>query len=97
MGVAISAVAGYILLRLSQPLTLGDGGKVNWNIGAFMVPVAALVITAVLGWSVFYLPVVLARRRGIVLDPGLWPATGAIAIGILLIVGFVGAILLGII
>jgi hypothetical protein len=32
----------------------------------------------------------------VVLDPDVWPMTGAVAIGVLVIVGFVGAILLGV-
>lgn len=96
IGVVVAAIVGIVLLSLRQPLT-ATGGNVNWSLGAFMVPLAGFMSVAILALSVFYLPVVVARRTGFVLDPQVWPATGALAVGILVIVGFVGAILLGVI
>ena len=96
IGIVLSAVVGVVLLSLRQPLT-ATGGTVNWSPGAFMVPLAGFLSVAILALSVFYLPVVVARRTGFVLDPQVWPATGAVAIGILVVIGFVGAILLGVI
>jgi hypothetical protein len=96
IGVGLSAVVGIILLSLRQPIT-ATGGSITWSPGAFMVPLAGFLSAAILALSVFYLPVVVARRTGFVLDPQVWPAAGAIAIGILVVIGFVGAILLGVI
>lgn len=94
IGIIIAMVVGFLLLKLSQPLTL-DNGQVTWRAGAFMLPLAALIATGILAWSVFHVPVVMARRRGVVLDPSLWPATGAIAIGVIVVIGFVLAMLTG--
>lgn len=97
IGIVIAAVISLILLSLRQPLTTNPNGSVVWTLGAFMVPAAGLASVTILAWSVFYLPLALARRQGVVLDPQVWPMTGAVAIGILLILGFTGAILLGLI
>jgi hypothetical protein len=97
VGVIVAVAVGLLLLSLRQPLATDAQGGVVWSAGIFMVPLAGLASVAVLAWSVFYLPVLLARRRGIVLDPNVWPATGAIAVGILVIAGFVAAILFGVI
>jgi hypothetical protein len=49
----------------------------------------------ILAWSVFSLPVRMARRQSIVLDPNVWPATGVIALSIIVIVAFFAAMLFG--
>jgi hypothetical protein len=97
VGVMGAVLVSFILLSLRQPLTSNAKGEVTWSIGAFMIPAAGLITTLILGWSVFFLPVSLARRQGVVLDPQVWPVTGAIAVGVLLIVAFVGAIIFGVI
>jgi len=97
IGVVGAVLVGLILLSLRQPLTPDTKGQVSWSIGAFMVPAAGLVSALILAWSVFFLPVTLARRQGIVLDPQVWPVTGAIAVAVLLIVAFAGAIMFGVI
>jgi hypothetical protein len=97
VGVILSTVVGLLLLSLRQPLTTNASGGVNWSLGILMLPLAGLVSVAILAWSVFYLPVVLARRRGIVLDPQVWPMTGAVAVGVLVVVGFIVAIMVGVI
>jgi hypothetical protein len=96
LGVALALAVGGLLYSLRQPLATDPQGAVVWSPGAFMVPLAGLVSVVILAWSVFYLPVMIARRRGVVLDPDVWPMTGAVAIGVLVIIGFVGAILLGV-
>ncbi len=95
VGVIASVAVGLLLFSLRQPLATNAQGGVVWTAGAFMVPLAGLASVVILAWSVFYLPVVLARRRGVVLDPDVWPTTGATAVGILVVVGFVAAILFG--
>ena len=97
IGVVAALIIALILLSLRQPLTPDAKGEVNWSIGAFMIPAAMLISILILGWSVFFLPVTLARRQNIVLDPDVWPVTGAIAIGVLLAVAFAIAILMGVI
>ena len=97
LGVIVSVAVGLLLFSLRQPLATNAQGSVIWSAGAFMVPLAGFASVVILAWSVFYLPVVLARRRGVVLDPQVWPATGAVAVGILVVAGFVAAILFGII
>jgi hypothetical protein len=97
VGVIIAAVVALILLSLRQPLTTNPNGSVVWTLGVFMVPAAGLASITILAWSVFYLPLALARRQRVVLDPQVWPMTGAVVIGILVIVGFMAAILLGLI
>ncbi len=95
-GVTAAGAAGLLLLSLRQPLTTTAEGGVVWSLGMFMVPLAGFVSVAILAWSIFSLPVRLAKRRGVVLDPEVWPMTGAVAVGILVIVGFVAAILFGV-
>src|SRR5262249_37096837 len=97
IGIIIAAVVALILLGLRQPFATNPNGSVVWTLGAFMVPAAGLASIAILAWSVFYLPVLLSRRQGGVLDPQVWPMTGAVAIGILVIIGFIGAMLLGVV
>jgi hypothetical protein len=97
IGLVISVLIGLLLLALRQPLVADAAGKVNWSVGAFMIPLAGLVTVAILAWSVFVLPKNIARRQGILLDPYVWPATGAIVLGILVAVAFVGAIVFGVI
>ena len=97
IGLAITLVVGLILISSRQPLTTNSAGGVVWNAGAFMLPLAGLLSMAVLAWSVFWLPVALARRQGVVLDPQIWPATGVIALSVIIVVLFVGAMVAGVI
>ena len=97
VGVIASVAVGLLLLSLRQPVVTNAQGAVVWSAGVLMVPLAGLASVAILAWSVFFLPVMLARRRGVVLDPQVWPATGAIAVGVLVVVAFIAAILFGII
>ena len=97
IGMVISMLVGVLLLAIRQPLTADAAGKINWSAGAFMIPLAGLISTAILAWSVFFLPIRIARRLGILLDPNVWPATGAIVLGILVAILFVGAIMVGVI
>ena len=67
IGIGISAVVGLVLLSLRQPLSVSNTGSVTLSIGAFMIPLAGLISIAILIWSVFFLPVSMARRWGILL------------------------------
>jgi hypothetical protein len=95
IGIVLATVIGLLLLALRQPLATTDKGSVIWSLGMFMVPLAGLVSTLILGWSVFYLPLVLARRQNVVLDPNVWPMTGAIGICVVVVVVFAAAIVFG--
>jgi hypothetical protein len=97
IGLVIAAVVAVILIGLRQPLTTDKSGSVVWNFGAFMLPLAGLLSMAILAWSVFFLPVAIARREGVVLDPQIWPATGVIALCVIIVVLFVGAMVVGLI
>lgn len=97
VGVLLSLIISTVLLAFRQPITANEAGGVNWSFGAFMVPLAGIISMIILAWSVFSLPVRLAKRQGVVIDPQVWPVTGAIAIGIIAIVGFFAAILIGVI
>ena len=97
VGVLATVIIGAILVSLHQPLKTDTEGGVTWSLGALAIPAAMLASILILGWSVFFLPVTLARRQGVVLDPQVWPATGAVAVGVILIVAFAGAILFGLI
>ncbi len=97
VGLILAVLVGLILLSLRQPPTTDEKGSVIWSLGMFMLPLAGLLSTVILGMSVFYLPVVLARRQGMILDPQIWPATGAAAVGVIVVIAFVAAIFAGII
>jgi hypothetical protein len=62
-----------------------------------MIPAAGLFSIGILAYSVFYLPVFLADRQNVRLDPEIWPATGVMILGVVAILGFIGAIAIGII
>lgn len=96
IGLAAAAIVGLAILALRQPLIAMSGGA-PVSVGSFMIPLAGLLSVVILIWSVFFLPVRFANRRGIVLDPEVWPATGAVAIGVLVILVFAVAILFGLI
>ncbi len=97
VGLVLAVLVGLILLSLRQPLATDERGNVVWSLGMFMLPLAGLISTVILGVSVFYLPVVLARRQGVVLDPQVWPVTGAAAVGVIVVIAFIAAIFAGII
>ena len=95
IGLVIAAVVGLILISFRQPPTLNDKGVV-WGFGAFMIPLAGLLSIGILAWSVFFLPVTLARRQDMILDPQIWPATGVVALTVIIIALFIGAMVVGI-
>jgi hypothetical protein len=97
VGIVLSLVISLVLLAFRQPITANESGGVNWAFGAFMIPLAAILSMMILAWSIFSLPVRLAKRQGIVLDPHVWPITGAVAVGIIAVAGFFAAILFGLI
>jgi hypothetical protein len=97
IGVLVAVVVGLFLLSLRQPISTDSSGSVTWSIGAFMIPLAGLLSAVILAWSVFGLPIRFAHRWNIDLDTQVWPATGVITLGLVVIVAFVGAIVLGII
>jgi hypothetical protein len=97
VGVLLAGVAALILFSLTRPLTADEQGNVNWSVSGILFPVAAVVVGGILFWSVFGLPLRVARRRGVILDPEIYPWIGAVLIAALFGVAFVLAILLGII
>jgi hypothetical protein len=97
VGLLIATPVGLILLALGQPATFDAEGGVEWSLRMLMLPLAAVVTVGILYWSIFRLPLRIARRRGIILDPDVWPWTGALMIGVVTIVGFIGLILAGVI
>ena len=94
LGLAVAAVIGFVLLSLSRPLT-GTNQAGTFSPGSIMLPLAGLLCMIILAWSVFSLPVRIARRRNVILDPQVWPATGVVALSITVIAAFFAAILLG--
>jgi hypothetical protein len=97
IGVVIALPLGALLLALRQPLSLNAEGGVNWTLGAFAIPLALVVSGAVLAWSIFFLPVRLARRQNMALDPEVWPITGVVSATVIIAAGFILALLLGVI
>ncbi|HLY24751.1 MAG TPA: hypothetical protein VKQ72_00335 [Aggregatilineales bacterium] len=94
IGLVAAAAIGFALVSLSHPLTASKEG-VSFSPGAFMLPLAGLLCMIILAWSVFSLPVRMARRQNVVLDPHVWPATGVVALSVVVMGAFFGAILLG--
>ena len=92
IGVVIASIVGLIIFSLRQPLIADEQGRAAFSIGVIMVPLAAIAAVAILAWAVFQLPVWFAKRQGIILDPDVWPWTGAIGVGVVAVIGFVGAI-----
>ena len=97
IGVVVAAVVGWLLFSLRQPLVADAQGRVSFSLGAIMAPLAAFAAVAILAWAVFQLPVWFAKRQGVILDPDVWPWTGALGVGAVAVIGFVGAIFLGLI
>lgn len=97
IGVVIAIGVGGLLFSLRQPVATDVEGKVAFNVAAIMGPLAAAVTVLILAWAVFRLPIWFAKRQGVILDPEVWPWTGAVGVGIIAILGFVGAMVLGII
>jgi uncharacterized integral membrane protein len=97
IGVLLAAAAALIVFSLTRPVTFDEQGQVNWSVGAILFPLAAVFVGSILFWSVFGLPLRVARRRGVILDPEVYPWTGAVLIGALFGGGFVLAMILGII
>lgn len=97
VGVILAGVAALILFSIARPLTADEQGNVNWSLSGILFPAAAVIVGGILFWSVFGLPLRVARRRGVILDPEVYPWIGAVLIAALFSGAFVLAILLGII
>jgi hypothetical protein len=97
VGVMLAVPIALVLLTSARPLTLNDAGEVSWSLGAFALPAAMIIVAAIMWIVIFPLPRRIANMRGIVLDPDIYPATGAIAAGVLLGIAFVLAMLAGVI
>jgi len=97
VGMILAALIGLPLLSLGQRVSADSTGNLTWSLGQLAYPLAAILTMLILSWSIFRLPLRIARRRGLLLDPVIWPITGAILLGVLIALGFVGAILLGLI
>jgi hypothetical protein len=96
-GFVLTGIAAFILFSISRPVTVSNEGEVQWSIQAFLMPISAIICAVILFWSIFQLPVRIAKRVGVILDPEIWPWTGAVIAGVIFAVGFVAAILFGII
>jgi len=96
-GFVLTGIAALFLFSISRPVTVSNEGEVQWSIQAFLMPISAIICAAILFWSIFQLPVRIAKRVGVILDPEIWPWTGAVIAGVIFAVGFVAAILFGII
>ncbi|GEM_PF-1015558 len=94
IGVPVGAIAGALLLSLNQPLSTAANGQITWSFGVFTFPLALLVAGGVMAWSIFILPVMLARRAGRILDPQLWPIMGVLVLTALVVAAFFAAIAL---
>lgn len=94
IGVPIGASAGALLFSLSQPLSPAVNGQIAWSFSAVAFPLALLVAGGVMAWSIFILPVLLARRAGRILDPQIWPMMGVLVLTALVVVAFFVAIAL---
>src|SRR5262245_37558788 len=93
VGLVIAAVVGLILFSLARPMVVGESRQISCLIAAIMFLASAVDAYAILYWSIFNLPVCIDNRQGVKLDPAVWPWTGAVMIGIVVLIGFVGAIL----
>lgn len=95
VGLVIAGTLGALLFALARPTTIDASGQVTWSASSLLFPVSFLVALGILFWSVFNLPVRIARRRRVVLDPEVWPWTGAVIVGVLAVLGFVVAMVVG--
>lgn len=92
IGLPIALIVGAILYSLNQPATQ-SGGQINVTVNALALPLALVVSGIILAFTVFFLPMRLARRTGHVLDPNLYPLVGVISVAALMVGAFVLAIL----
>ncbi|MBO9308824.1 MAG: hypothetical protein J7551_03455 [Chloroflexi bacterium] len=97
VGVLLAGIAALILFSLTRPLTADEQGNVNWSISGILFPVSAVIVGSILFWSVFGLPLRVARRRGVILDPEIYPWIGAVLLTALFSGAFLLAMLLGVI
>lgn len=97
VGLMIAAPVAVALAALGRPAQMDAQGNIGWTANMFILPVAAVIIIGILYWSIFHLPLRIARRRGAILDPEWWPWTGALALGAVIALGFVAAMLAGVI
>jgi hypothetical protein len=98
VGCVVAALAAALIIGLGQPFAAADiEGKPVWSIRQIFLPIVFVVCGIILFYAVFNLPMRIAKRRGIVLDPEIYPWTGAVLVGVLAVVLFVGAILVGVI
>lgn len=95
VGLVAAFLLGGVVLLLRVPLANSPG--VGTQIAALMLPLVVIVSLGSLIFGVFNLPVRFAKRRGVILDPEIYPFWGAILLGVLLTLLFVAAILLRII
>jgi hypothetical protein len=94
IGVLLALIVGGALFALRAPLT--DPAQ-PVSLGSLIPPLAGVIVVAILAWAVFRLPVRLAKRQSVTLDPEVWPWTGAVGVGVVIVIGFILAILLRII
>lgn len=97
VGTVIAALVGGLLYALRQGPTVDAQGNPQFAIGMIMVPIAAIAAVGIMAWAIFDLPVRIAKRQSVILDPEVYPWTGAIGLGVVLVVGFFVAIAVGLI
>ena len=97
VGGALAALAWIIILSLARPSTVQPDGKLAFNFSSLFFPISLVIAGGIMFWAVFSLPIRIARRRGVILDPEVWPWTGAVIVGILAVIVFVLGILTGVI
>ena len=97
VGTVIAAIVGGLLYSLRQGPSLDAQGNPQFAIGMIMVPIAAIASVGIMAWAIFDLPVRIAKRQGVILDPEVYPWTGAIGLGVVIVVGFFAAIAAGLI
>ncbi|CAG0957483.1 hypothetical protein ANRL4_00463 [Anaerolineae bacterium] len=96
VGVFLAGTSAWLLLSLLQlPTEQPTAGETVWSPTRFALPATFIVSGGILFWAIFGLPVRIAKRRGVILDPEVYPWTGAVLIGVIATIAFVVAILSG--
>jgi hypothetical protein len=97
-GVVMAAVVGLLLLSLAQVQVVPERDQpITFSLGQLLLPISAVSAAAILYWAVFNLPIRIAKRRGITLDPDIYPFLGAVLVAGICVAGFIAAMVLGVI
>ncbi|HRE47302.1 MAG TPA: hypothetical protein PLD47_06205 [Aggregatilineales bacterium] len=97
VGIFGAALAAWVLLSFLRPgeADPNQPGTPAWSVTQIVLPLTFIVSGGILFWAVFNLPVRIAKRRGVVLDPDIFPWTGAVLVGVIVAIGFVIGMLTG--